>query len=172
MSDSIEIEHKYVLATRPDPEVLMRFGEPAKIVQHYLPECPSGAIRRIRSVTKGGKTTYTFTEKFLLTPRGSVENPAAVMNDEFEITLADDVYMKLRADLARASVWKDRWKVRLGDLIFELDHVYSPIDLWVLEVEVDDAERAIDVPAIFGEVVEDPTCSMYAVAHGTYSARS
>jgi CYTH domain-containing protein len=67
-------------------------------------------------------------------------------------------------------VVKDRWRVPVGDLVFELDHVTAPVELWVLEVELDDPDTPVVVPPLFGAVREDPACSMAALARGTYPA--
>lgn len=173
MNEVVEIEHKYVLAAAPPPEVRELLAVPAQIVQRYLPSGPNDMTRRIRLETKGDATIYTYTEKDRIGPRGTVENPAAVMNTERTVLLTPHLYITL-ADYCGSvhCCKKERWTIPVGDLIFELDHVYYPIELWVLEVEVDDPERAIDVPAVFGEVTEDPTCSMYAIATGAYSASS
>lgn len=166
-----EIEHKYILAHAPTQEALASLGFWVDILQRYLDERGDTTTRRIRSTTdaRNGSTSYHYTEKDLLEPRGTVRNPHAVINEEREIEIPGYLYGTLTALSTKTSpVVKKRWHTLIGDLVWELDHIYAPIDLWILEVEVNDEDRPIWVPRMFGEYHEDPMASNAAIAAGTY----
>jgi CYTH domain-containing protein len=98
----------------------------------------------------------------------------AVVRAEREEEVSAEHYEELRgeADDAYRVVIKDRWRVPVGDLVFELDHVIEPTELWVIEVELEDPDTPVVVPPEFGAVREDPSCSMAALARGTYPPRA
>jgi CYTH domain-containing protein len=170
--DGIEIERKFVLGEPPTPEVLAGFGEPKHLEQHYLVSERPGLTRRVRAVSSAGTIRYFYTEKEPLSADapGAEEGGTAVVRAEREAEITGARYKELRAeaDPAYRVVVKDRWRIPVDDLVFELDHVTAPVELWVLEVELDDRDRPVEVPPEFGTVREDPTCSMAALARGTY----
>ena len=167
--NGIEIERKFVLAEPPAPEVLESFGEPLHMEQRYLRSRP-GLSRRVRAVTTGGASRYFYTEKEPLPGDGPAVESDAVVRAEREEEIPTVRFRELcaEADDDYRVVVKDRWRIPVGDHVFELDHVTAPVELWVLEVELDDADAPVVVPPEFGTVREDPACSMAALARGTY----
>jgi CYTH domain-containing protein len=168
--DGIEIERKFILAAPPAPGVLASFGEPLHIEQRYLRSPRAGLTRRVRAMTTAGASRFFYTEKEPLPGVGPAAGGGAVVRAEREEEIPADRYEQLRgeADDSYRVVVKDRWRIPAGDLVFELDHVTAPVELWVLEVELDDPDTPVVVPSEFGAVREDPACSMAALARGTY----
>ena len=170
--DGVEIERKFVLAEPPAPEVLASFGAPLHIEQRYLRSPRAGLTRRVRAMSGAGANRYFYTEKEPLPGDGrpAAGGVGAVVRAEREEEVTAERYEALRreAEPAYRVVVKDRWRIPVGDLVFELDHVTAPAELWVLEVELDDADATVVVPPEFGTVREDPACSMAALARGTY----
>jgi CYTH domain-containing protein len=170
--DGLEIERKFLLAEPPTASTLSGFGEPVHMEQRYLVTPREGLTRRVRSMTTSGGSRYVYTEKEAVpgVVDGRMTGAGAVVRAEREAEVSDERYEELvgEADPAYRVVVKDRWKIPVGDLVYELDHVTAPVELWVLEVELDDADVAVDVPAVFGDVREDPFCSMAALARGEY----
>ena len=169
-SDGLEIERKFVLAEPPAPEVLEAFGEPLHLEQRYLRSNRPGLSRRVRAVTTGGASRFFYTEKEPLPGDGQAAESGAVVRVEREEEIPAVRYRQLcaEADDDYRVVVKDRWRIPVGDRVFELDHVTAPLELWALEVELDDADAPVVVPPEFGAVREDPSLSMAALARGTY----
>jgi CYTH domain-containing protein len=168
-ADGVEIERKFVLAAPPAPEVLDAFGEPLHMDQRYLRSPRAGLTRRVRAVSTPGSSRFFYTEKEPL-PRVGPASSGAVVRAEREEEISAGRYRELcrEADPDYRVVVKDRWRIPVDDLVFELDHVREPVELWVLEVELDDPDVPVVVPPEFGAVREDPACSMAALARGTY----
>jgi CYTH domain-containing protein len=168
--NGIEIERKFVLAAPPAPDVVASFGEPVHMEQRYLASPRAGLTRRVRATATAGASRFFYTEKEPLAGVGPPGASGAVVRAEREEEISADRYRELcgEADPAYRVVVKDRWRIPAGDLVFELDHVTAPVELWVLEVELDDPDVPVVVPAAFGVVREDPACSMAALARGTY----
>jgi len=165
----LEIERKYILAAPPGEAVLATFGRPVRIEQRYLVDGPGGTTRRLRVVQGDGPVRYVYTEKDRVGPEGPPDQgPVVHAEREEEIAAERHASLLAQADPAARVVVKDRWRIPVDDLVFELDHVHEPVELWVLEVELEHPEVRVEVPGIFGPVREDPACSMAALARGAY----
>ena len=168
--DGVEIERKFIVATPPPPALLASFAAPLHIEQRYLRSPRAGLTRRVRAMTDSGASRYFYTEKEPLPGPAPASGSRAVVRAEREVEISAARYRELcaEADDDYRVVVKDRWRIPVGDLVFELDHVTAPVELWVLEVELDDPDVPVVVPPEFGIVREDPACSMAALARGTY----
>ncbi|MFN8149240.1 MAG: hypothetical protein U0R76_17460 [Candidatus Nanopelagicales bacterium] len=162
----LEIERK-VLIDEPDLAVLEAAATSvSEIVQTYLVADGWDAERvRRRQVrdASGERLQLTYTRK-----RG--RGHGVVEEDEREID--EDTYLGLlaRTDTDRVPIVKTRYVVPWGGLVLEIDRFISPRSLWLLEVELDDADRLhddLDLPEwvpVVREVTGDPAYTNAALA--------
>jgi CYTH domain-containing protein len=169
MSDvPLEIERK-VLIEAPDPASLEAAARSVSdIVQTYL--VPDGwdaerVRRRLVRDASGEHLQLTCTRK-----RG--RSHGVVDEDEREIDEAEYAELLERTDHARVPIVKSRYVVPWNGLELEIDRFSSPRELWLLEVELDDAERLhddLDLPPwipVVREVTGDPAYTNAAIARG------
>jgi CYTH domain-containing protein len=142
-----EIERKFLLRGEPDLAALDAAATSVSdIEQTYLLD-PSGGAERVRRRLVRDAAG----ERLQLTRTGVVE--------EDESTLTEQEYADLlaRTDPERRTVVKTRWVVPHGEHVLEVDRIVAPRSLWLLEIELPDADRLGDevaLPAWLGEVVE------------------
>lgn len=151
----LEIERK-LLIEEPDLAVLEAAATSvSEIVQTYLVEDGWDAERvRRRQVrdAAGEHLRLTYTRK-----RG--RGPGVVEEDEREID--EDTYLELlaRTDTDRVPIVKTRYVVPWAGLQLEIDRFISPRSLWLLEVELDDADRLhdeLELPSGYRSSVRSP----------------
>lgn len=164
----LEIERK-VLIDEPDLDALEAAATSvSEIVQTYL--VPDGwdaerVRRRLVRDASGEHLQLTTTRK-----RGL--GHGVVEEDEHEVDEAEYAALLARADTARVPIVKARYVVPWGGLTLEIDRFSSPRALWLLEVELDDAERLhdeLDLPPwvpVVREVTGDPAYTNAAIARG------
>ncbi|MEO6710930.1 MAG: hypothetical protein ABIP42_15225, partial [Planctomycetota bacterium] len=126
----LEIERKYLLSALPP---LPRGHSSAEIEQGWLPGIQ--LRERIRRVHDADGTHYFRTLKL----------GKGIARTEIEESTTADVFDALWPLTSGARVHKRRHKVAVGDLVWEIDEFIGR-DLWLAEVELDDAEQRIDVP--------------------------
>jgi CYTH domain-containing protein len=160
-STPYEIERKFLLRG-PDRDALAGAASSrSDIEQVYLDDLGTGAERVRRRVLQdrdGERTELTRTRKVAV---------RAGVVEEYESVIDEATYAELlrRADPARRPVRKTRWVVPWGEHVLEVDHVRSPRELWLLEVELDDVAEldvAIPLPTWVGEHVEVTGDERYA----------
>lgn len=127
----LEIERKFLLADAPDIEALTHtYGARAvSIEQTYLTSGNPEVELRVRRRSQAGASTYYRTEKVSLAPGRRLERERQITPLEYHRLLD-------HADPGRVPITKTRYCFPYGGLYFELDHLHTPRDLWVLEVEL------------------------------------
>lgn len=157
-----EIERKFLLS-EPDRDALeSAAASRSDIEQVYLDDRGTGAERIRRRIRRDADGT----ERTELTRTRKVAVRAGVV-EEYEEVIGETEYAELldRADPARHPVRKTRWVVPWADHLLEVDHVRSPRELWLLEIELDDV-AGLDVemalPDWVGEHVEVTGDERYA----------
>ena len=169
-----EIERRWLLRRAPDLSDPLLAGAPAKeLEQTYLRREADGRPR-VRATTRDdGTTTYRWTLK----------TGSGLVREEAERDLSHDEYVRLRddeADPGRVPVVKTRRDVEWQGRTWELDDVRSPVDCWLLEVEVPDEAAAAEVgplppPCAAAdplEVTDDPAWTNASLARRGAAARS
>jgi CYTH domain-containing protein len=142
-----EIERKFLLAA-PDGAVLDGLATSVSHIEQTYLRNDDGQAERVRRRTvrrpgaDGETVTLTHTRKVGVS-KGVVE--------EYERELDEAEYGELlqRSDADRVPVVKTRWVVRHDGRDWEVDHLVSPRDLWLMEVELpaaDDVEAELEVP--------------------------
>lgn len=142
-----EIERKFLLAAPDEAELESLATSVSRIEQTYLRN-DDGHAERVRRRTvrvpgrDGEEVALTHTRKVGVS-KGVVE--------EYERTLDETEYAELltRIDDERLPVVKTRWVVPHAGRAWEVDHLVSPRDLWLMEVELPaaaDVEAALDLP--------------------------
>lgn len=146
--EPVEVERKWVLATPPRLDSLN--ATPVHITQHYLvsPAHEPTCEVRVRARTVDGHTTYYRTVK------RPTEDPARRI--EHEAVIAGETYQQLMAyqKPGTRAVRKTRWSFVENGQHFELDHITSPVNLWVLEAELAEPDQEVQPPASLGELQE------------------
>lgn len=159
----LEVERRWVLAGEPAlGHPVLRHLDTVEITQTYLAK-PSGGDPRARVrrvVAADGGVRHVWTAKRRL---------SALVRVEREVEIDEVAYHELRrrADPRRAVVEKVRRSFAYGGLRFELDHLVSPVDCWLLEVELDDLHQDVVVPPFLGaarEVTDEPGFTNAALA--------
>lgn len=152
-----EIERKFLIA-EPDVAALdSAASSVSHIVQTYLATDDGSAERVRRRLVRDAAG-----ERLQLTTTRKVGISAGVV-EEYERELAEAEYDDLlrRSDPARHPVVKTRWVVPYAGRTIEVDHLESPRDLWLLEVELPgtaDLDAALEFPTwlqITAEVTGD-----------------
>lgn len=161
-----EIERKFVV-DEPDVGVLDAAATSvSEIEQTYLVNADGHAERVRRRVVRdadGGRTQLTHTRKVPVS-RGVVE--------EYEREIDGTEYADLlaTADSTRRPVIKTRWVVPHAGRVFEIDRIVSPRQLWLMEVELpqaDDVDADVELPPFATGAVEvtgDPAYSNKSLA--------
>ena len=158
--EPVEVERKWLLSEEPDVGSLS--ATPVHIEQHYLTPPPGGEEEvRVRKRTVGEHTTHYRTTKSA--------GPDAATRIEREELISAETYHQLLAyrDDATEPIVKTRWCFVHGGQHFELDHLISPVDLWMLEAELVEPHQAVTPPESLGslrEVTEDPAYRNSALA--------
>jgi CYTH domain-containing protein/CHAD domain-containing protein len=152
-SPPVEIERKYLLSTLP-PAVR---SVPATIIQQgYLPG--TEVLERIRSLRSDTRTRWMRTVKV----------GQGVARLEFEEEVLPSFGERLYALTDGARVEKRRYAVPAGTHTWEVDD-FTDRDLVLAEVELSDAEEAVEIPAwlapyLVREVTDDPDFTNAALA--------
>lgn len=139
----LEIERKFLLSTVPDlTDPLLAGAEVKRIHQTYLAVDTPARVRVRRVVSADEAVSFWHTTKHKVGPGIRDEVEAEITSAEYEALLA-------LKDPKRHTVVKDRYVFGFDGNVFELDHVTSPRELWLLEVElsaVEDLTAPISLP--------------------------
>jgi CYTH domain-containing protein len=163
-STGIEIERKFRLHAAPPADELAAREEDTWIVEQvYLSRGDDGLHRRVRRIEHAdGSVEYVLTRKGPPT-NGSIsrqEHEEPLTRLEYEALLRD-------ADPARRPIRKTRHVVPNGRQVLEIDVFDVPPGLVVAEVELDDEDEPVTLPAWLGawyEVTSDPRFTNAALA--------
>ena len=144
----LEIERKWLLLEEPNLS-LFKVHQVKAIEQTYL--VAEEGSHRVRRVESGGIVSYFETRKF------ATENPLVRQEEEGEITAERYHELLASADPTRHSIRKLRYLFTFAGQGFELDHILSPVNLWLLELELAFPDQAVKVPRLLGELREVST---------------
>ena len=161
----LEVERKYLLATPPDIASLEAnyHVRAVEIEQTYLLSPTPKSEVRVRRRTQGHQSTYYRTEKIEVSPGRRYERERTITPSEYQYLLAT-------RDPAKATVRKTRYCFPASGLYFELDHLYEPRELWMLEVELTELNDSVIIPTeitVEREVTTDPAFKNSAIASHT-----
>ena len=116
------------------------------IVQTYLnPHSVDHGVRRVRSETMEGETSYHYTHKMPTGKTGSVYEPKypPLSKEQYDEFLMD-------ADPSRRTILKTRYRFPYADRTFEVDvyesEPWKSMGIVKLEVEMDDLTEEIRMP--------------------------
>ena len=133
-----EIERKFLIRM-PDLAWLASASERSHILQTYLLPAQKGASERVRSRETNGRIVYTHTQKSRISDMRRIEIEREIGREEYESLL-------LRAAPERSVIEKDRYCLREGEYLYEID-VYP---FWsrqaVLEIELTDESQSFPWP--------------------------
>lgn len=158
----LEIERKFLLDSEPEiPET----AEIWMINQVYLQSPVKGTTHRVRKVSfKDGRMKFFHTSKKKIAQgiheEGEVEIDEITYNDMIE-KLGDPKCVEIR---------KTRYIIPHGDFKLELDHFHSPVQFWMLEIELPEMSTPIEIPSwipIEREVTEESSFSNRSIAGGS-----
>lgn len=137
----LEIERRYLLATPPPLSTpALAHARPLKIVQTYLNSIPgfSGRSRVRQTRNPDGSLSYHWASKRKVT---------SMTKTEAEIEVDKRTYQwLLRYASDQEPLVKTRWRFRINDLTFELDHIREPAEHWLLEVELESEDQEVTIP--------------------------
>lgn len=144
--EGIETERKYLLLTQPSQAVLAQATRTLAIEQIYLPK--NGTVKpRLRRIVENGEVTFMRTEKERLSPMSQIEAEEPISETQWLDALA-------QRDRSRSTIHKQRYLFETGAAKWELDHLTSPVDVWLLEIELPSEHSPVFVPEMFGPVRE------------------
>ena len=133
----LEIELRYLIEEcNPETEPL-KSAPRYELEQTYLTG-KEGTSERVRKSQHEETVTYTHTIKKKLRSGVREEDEKQIDADEYETLLE-------RADKTRATIIKTRWKIQHDQHTWEIDHMHSPRDVWLAEVELKD-EAELNTP--------------------------
>jgi CYTH domain-containing protein len=158
----LEVERKFLLSAPPDlPDLASRYLiHPIDIEQTYLISPAPGVELRLRKRTDASHSSYYRTEKVTLSPGHRLERERILAPSEY-------IHLLGMRDPERQTVKKTRYCFAAYGLYFELDHIYSPQELWLLEVELTEDNTEVHIPEVLRverEVTEDPGFKNAALA--------
>ena len=150
----LEIERKFLLKSTPDLELLKQLYNirPVEMEQTYLTFSAPEVELRVRKRTNANQSSYYRTEKLSLSPGQRLERERIITPSEY-------LHLLSERDPLRQTVKKTRFCFAHAGLYFELDHIYKPKELWILEVETTIDTPEIELPVgldIEKEVTADP----------------
>jgi hypothetical protein len=174
--DEVEAEYKFLLSCPPSSGQLGAFGEPSDLEQFYLVRNNPLASRRVRSAERHGVYTYYYTEK--RNGEDLIGYGGAHVRHEGEHEITSRIFRELlcEQDDTKSCVVKRRWSLKIADGVsVDLDHVVSPVDVWLVELEV---SGPTDPSAVLGGLVDlgedvtgNPLYDMESVAGGSLIGR-
>jgi CYTH domain-containing protein len=130
-SDDREIERKYLLRALPDR---VRDADSLEIDQGYLPGVRIN--ERIRRARGPGGVKYYRTMKF------GAGMDRLELEDETTEEFFDATWPLTRG----ARVWKRRYLVPEGELVWEIDEFLDRSGLWLAEIELDHVDQVVPIP--------------------------
>ncbi len=145
--EPVEIEKKWVIIGTPDISSLNSI--PVRITQVYLAtDEETGEEARLRARTVQDFTTYYRTVK------RPTDDPRVKIEEETVISY--ETYLKLLKNQEKGTkqITKTRWCFVYKNQFFELDHIESPIDLWLLESELLSKDDWVELPHHIGTIVD------------------
>lgn len=159
----LEVERRWVLDGDPSLVHPVLGGcQVVQITQTYLAKPAGGEPRaRVRRIVAlDGTVRHVWTAKRRL---------SSLVRVEREVEIDEGTYDELRrrADPRRSVVEKVRWTFTYAGQRFELDHLVSPVALWLLEVELDELHQPVVLPPFVGhvrEVTDEPGFTNAALA--------
>ncbi|MDO8522854.1 MAG: AAA family ATPase [bacterium] len=160
----IEIEKKFLVRKRPD----FRSQELKKAVKVFIEQiylnAPSGEESRIRRRTQGASSIYFKTKKIPV-----VGSTVARQEMEHVISPLDYIYFQQFRELKIKTVRKWRYCFIHNYQYFELDEIFEPQKLWLLEIELTEENDKVDLPpflVIEREVTGEAKYTNHGIARG------
>ncbi|WP_415912949.1 hypothetical protein [Neptuniibacter sp. QD37_11] len=140
--DTTEIEYKYLITNPEFIESVTEEKYPVKhITQGYLGE-NNGFVYRVRLSEENGRKTGYFTIK---------STNAGIARREFEWMVPPE-HVEFLLSTCESLLIKDRYMVRLGGEVWEVDKFADKGGLVTAELEVPDENYKFEVPSAFGPV--------------------
>jgi len=130
-SDDREIERKYLLCALPDRALT---AESLEIDQGYIPGVRIN--ERIRRARAAGGVRYYRTMKY----------GAGLDRFELEDETTEDFFHATWPLTRGARVWKRRYLVPDGELVWEIDEFLDRSGLWLAEIELEHVEQVVAIP--------------------------
>lgn len=159
-----EIERKFTVHPERLPEEIrnspLHGRNAVHIVQGYLARDDNGTVVRVRNATSKSETHYSVVESTM-----TVKGRGTLVRDEVNIKITWKEANVLLA-MCSAQLTKRRFRVPIGDLVWEVDEFLTPLDgLWLAEVELKTPDAAVSLPEwIEREVTESESFSNYSLA--------
>lgn len=154
-----EIERKFLIRM-PDLLWLASVAERSHIRQTYLLNERKGTSERVRSRAAQGRTVYTHTQKTHVSDMRRIEVEREIGQSEYERLL-------LKADPERKPIEKDRYCLRSGDYLYEIDIYPFWNEQAILEIELTDESQSFPWPegiVCLREVTDDRRYTNSALA--------
>lgn len=162
----VETERKYLIEM-PDMEWLQEQYTCRKqnIIQTYLKSDDENTEVRIRQRGINGEYSYYLTKKQEVSDMSRLETERKITKDEYLRFLMD-------ADTRLKQIRKDRYCFVYNNNYFELDIYPFWNDKAILEIELSNEGKEVDLPdgvKIIKEVTEDKKYKNYSIARGSLS---
>jgi len=138
------------------PDALGRSGSEGRPHSAQADDHTEGRLRRI--TTAAGEVHYQHT----------IKEGAGLVRRETNRSITAAEFESLWPRTAGRRLTKTRWRVREGDVVWEIDHIEDPeVDL--AEVELPRADAQVEIPPwlsprIVREVTDDPAFTNYELA--------
>ena len=141
----IETEVKYLIRM-PDVNILLAQESVTvkNIIQTYLLSS-NNSTRRVRKVTKDGKTTFIFTEKTRISSLSAFEDERSITKEEYHKLL-------LESDPARTPIEKTRYVFPFDGHTIEIDVYPFWCDRAILEIELASEEEKYSLPSFISVI--------------------
>ena len=160
----LEIERKFLLAKIPDFNAgPFKYAKRIFIEQMYLSQRGDKEESRIRKRAQKRSITYYQTHKFRLAPGVRQETEKIIKPEEYS------VLSHLRNPAAQI-IRKYRYCFIYKFQYFELDLIFQPIPLCLLEIELTEENDHVELPPflkISKEVTGDPRYENVSIANGS-----
>jgi len=157
----LEIERKYLIRYPDMGELKRRSHARMQITQTYLKRPSEDAPGvRVRQIITDGETRYIRTEKTRLTNLTRVEIETDLTREEYDAALKE-------ADPELRVIQKERWCVRFGGKVLEIDLFPFWQDRAFLEIELESEDAPFALPDfihVIREVTDDRRYTNMALA--------
>ena len=149
MKNSIETERKYIICM---PDISCMVAEKdysvSSITQTYL-SSPSGVTNRVRKRVFKDKVSYTQTKKIRIDKISAYEDEREISENEYSALLLD-------VKQGTTPVIKDRHTFSYLGQLFEIDIYPQWSKTAIMETELDDKEKEVEMPP-FIKIVREVT---------------
>lgn len=142
---SLEIERKYLLTGLPS---MPSKAKAWMIEQAYLGKLPNGNIAEFMTgepAKVGGRVRRAISDEGVVVCTHTIKRGSGLVREEYEREITVEQFKKAWKKAKRTRLRKTRFRVRVGDLVWEIDQ-FTDLELVLAEIELPTEDAEVDMP--------------------------